>query len=108
MSDGSIPGATELIEKWRERGLVMCPELSQPYNGWDTQAYAQRPIGAVLLRCADELEALVRSSLSQPAGPEGSMQSWTFQELSKNDDEKTFARSHQHDDSGTAPTEREK
>jgi hypothetical protein len=55
-----------------------------------------REISTLLAEAADELEALVRSSLSQP-------------EKEKNDDEEnTSARSHQHDDSGTAANEREK
>ena len=94
MSDGSIPGAAKLIAAWRERGLTMCPDIKPPYVGWTQQQFAERPLGAVLLQCADELEALVRSSLSQPE--------------QEQDDEKTFARSHQHDDSGAATTEREK
>jgi hypothetical protein len=71
---------TALIAEWRAAGLRACPEAKQPRDGWSSLDMASRPVGAALLQCADDLEALLHAPTTEEAAiraiPLPSLSSW--------------------------------
>jgi hypothetical protein len=63
------PQIEQLIERWREKGNQMCPAIPRgqlPHDGWTQQQYYDRLVGVLLLRCADDLAAVL---CALPASP---------------------------------------
>lgn len=46
-----------LVETWRQKGLLLCPDIQCPVDGWRAGEIVERSLGALMFQFADELAA---------------------------------------------------